>query len=65
MIIDPPYRIYNSDNVSSVCGGADIAVVCLGTGSVLEREGHDREDIDLPGLQLQLLQDAAKASSTL
>ena len=32
--------------------------VCVCVGNVLESEGHDRSDINLPGNQLQLLQDA-------
>ena len=31
--------------------------ILLYTGKVLETEGHDRSDINLPGSQLQLLQD--------
>ena len=30
---------------------------------VLETEGHDRSDINLPGSQLQLLQDTASSAS--
>ena len=33
-------------------------------GSRLEREGDDRSDIDLPGNQLHLLQDASESSSS-
>ena len=32
------------------------------TGSELEREGHDRSDINLPGNQLQLLKDIASVA---
>ena len=35
------------------------------TGSPLESEGNDRSDINLPGNQLQLLQDAAGAASSM
>ena len=34
------------------------------TGSALEREGHDRSDINLPGSQLQLLQDVTTMASS-
>ena len=37
---------------------ADLVVVCLGTGQDVEREGHDRSTLDLPGNQLDLLKDA-------
>ena len=33
----------------------------LNAGVVLETEGHDRSDINLPGNQLQLLQDATSS----
>ena len=33
-----------------------------GTGSVLESEGNDRADINLPGQQLTLLQEAASSA---
>ena len=33
-------------------------------GVVVEREGYDRLDINLPGSQLQLLQDAAKSGTS-
>ncbi|XP_077988489.1 uncharacterized protein LOC144442990 [Glandiceps talaboti] len=44
--------------VKSVVTGADLVVVCLGTGDNIESEGNDRHDLALPGLQLSLLQDA-------
>lgn len=39
-------------------GGCSIA------GNVIEREGHDRADINLPGSQLQLLQDVTNIVSS-
>ena len=33
-------------------------------GSALEREGHDRSDINLPGSQVQLLQDVTNTVSS-
>lgn len=48
--------------MKDACGGVDLSVVCLGTGNVLESEGNDRADINLPGNQLQLLQDAVAAA---
>ena len=33
-------------------------------GSDLEREAHDRSDIDLPGNQLKLLQDATEVAKS-
>ena len=32
-------------------------------GMVIETEGHDRSDINLPGSQLQLLQDSANTAT--
>jgi hypothetical protein len=37
---------------------------CMNTGNVLESEGHDRSDINLPGNQLQLLQDAVDTATS-
>jgi beta-glucosidase len=50
--------VYNGAEVSGAVMGADLVVVTLGTGNDVESEGNDRMDIDLPGSQLQLLQDA-------
>ena len=36
----------------------------LVSGSDLEREGHDRSDINLPGSQLQLLKDVTNTVSS-
>ena len=43
--------------MKGACSGVELAVVCLGTSSLLESEGNDRADINMPGSQLQLLQD--------
>ena len=60
-----PYsaRSYDKDSVLKATSGADIVLVCLGTGNSIESEGNDRADINLPGSQLQLLQDAVSNSS--
>ena len=34
--------------------------LCLHTGAAIEQEGNDRSDIELPGHQADLLQDAVK-----
>ena len=49
---------YKSDDIKSAVTGANMVVVCLGTGQELESEGNDRSDLNLPGKQLNLLQDA-------
>jgi len=48
-----------------VAQSSDLILLMMGldTGSV-EREGHDRTDIDLPGVQLQLIQQVVKAAGT-
>ncbi|XP_065845653.1 uncharacterized protein [Oscarella lobularis] len=53
---------YDAKSVMDTVNGSDVVVVCLGTGSVLEKEGHDRSDIELPGHQAQLLMDAHAAA---
>ena len=36
----------------------------INSGNVLEHEGYDRKDINLPGSQLQLLQDVTNLVSS-
>ena len=76
-------RSYSSVDVKQACDGADLAIVCLGTGgmhgnnnteiifimcvdagNILEHEDHDRSDLNLPGNQLQLLQDATNTATS-
>ena len=56
-------RSYNSDDIKTAATGADLVIVCLGTGNSVEAEGNDRADIELPGQQFQLLKDAVSFSS--
>ncbi|GAB1598992.1 probable beta-D-xylosidase 6 [Argonauta hians] len=53
---------YNAAEVEHAISDSQLVIVCLGTGRELEREGCDRENLDLPGKQLQLLQDSVKAA---
>ena len=55
---DTPYCYFNN-NVSKNVQAADVAIVCLGLSSLLEREGHDRRNITLPNGQLRLLKTVA------
>eukprot|EP00731_Ephydatia_muelleri_P029897 Em0021g420a len=59
---DSKCSTYDSASVKAACNGVDLVIACLGTGSIVESEGNDRADINLPGSQLQLLQDAASVS---
>ena len=59
---DASCKSYNSKDVIRACSGANLAVVCLGTGAIIEREHYDRSDINLPGNQLQLLKDAVDSA---
>ena len=61
----------NGVDLVIVCLGTGMTVhcacMCWGhmqspSGSLVESEGNDRADINLPGSQLQLLQDAASVS---
>lgn len=49
---------YDWWSVSSAVRGADLVIVCLGTGEYIEQEGFDRQSLQLPGLQAHLLNDA-------
>ncbi|XP_041352564.1 probable beta-D-xylosidase 5 [Gigantopelta aegis] len=51
---------YYSAEIEKTVTGADVIFACLGTGQILEREGHDRADLEWPGKQLQVIQDAVK-----
>ncbi|XP_050400684.1 uncharacterized protein LOC126817636 [Patella vulgata] len=53
---------YSSQLVAKAVENTNLVVVCLGLGVVLEAELNDRRTIDLPGHQLQLLQDAVNGS---
>jgi len=44
--------------VKSAVKDSDFVIVALGTGLAIEKEGHDRSNILLPGKQEQLLKDA-------
>nr|XP_020664513.1 probable beta-D-xylosidase 2 [Pogona vitticeps] len=48
---------YRPAEVKAAVQAADIAIVCLGTGIDVETEAVDRKGLDLPGHQLDLLQD--------
>ncbi|XP_071794783.1 uncharacterized protein [Asterias amurensis] len=60
---DPICDTYNHLDIMNAVAGADLIVVCLGTGVSVESEGNDRRSMSLPGHQLQLLQDAVKYAS--
>ena len=60
---DTKCQTYQPYDVMHAASGADVIIVCLGTGQALESEGNDRRYLDLPGHQLQLLQDVVKYSS--
>ncbi|XP_071098426.1 uncharacterized protein [Haliotis cracherodii] len=45
----------NNHDVISAVSGVDAIFVCLGGGQTIEREGHDRHSVGLPGHQLDLL----------
>jgi len=49
---------YDADTVIEAVTGADFVIICAGTGRAVESEQNDRPDIDWPGFQGQLVQDA-------
>ncbi|NXN91732.1 XYL2 arabinofuranosidase, partial [Rhinopomastus cyanomelas] len=57
---EPRCQRYSRAEVVEAAGAADVVVVCLGTGTDVETEARDRQDLALPGHQLQLLQDAVQ-----
>ncbi|KYO47973.1 MAP7 domain-containing protein 1 isoform A [Alligator mississippiensis] len=55
---EPRCLHYVPAEVKAAVRGANVVIVCLGTGIDVESETKDRRDLALPGHQLQLLQDA-------
>ncbi|XP_069126379.1 uncharacterized protein [Argopecten irradians] len=55
---------YNATQLKDAVAHTDAVFVCLGTGQELEGEDNDRSNMDLPGQQLKLLQDAVAFSGT-
>ncbi|XP_022099032.1 probable beta-D-xylosidase 2 [Acanthaster planci] len=51
---------YNQTAIMEAVTGADLVIVCLGTGTQIENVGLDRRNMSLPGHQLLLLQQAVK-----
>ena len=51
---------YSPDDVQNAVKDVNVVFVCLGTGKDFESEGKDRYNMELPGKQLTLLQDAVK-----
>ncbi|XP_046571820.1 probable beta-D-xylosidase 7 [Haliotis rubra] len=52
--------IYDAAGVRKAVTGVDVLFITLGTGAIIEREGHDKADIELPAGQVQLLKDAVE-----
>ncbi|XP_046577968.1 probable beta-D-xylosidase 5 [Haliotis rubra] len=50
---------YDAVSIKKAVASTEVIFVCLGTGRTIESEGNDRYNINLPGYQLQLLQDVA------
>ncbi|XP_022105210.1 probable beta-D-xylosidase 5 isoform X2 [Acanthaster planci] len=57
---NPVCNQYNRAEVIDAVTDVDFVVVCLGTGTSVETESRDRRNLDLPGSQLKLLQDAVQ-----
>ena len=55
-----PCGNYSAGEVEKAVDGADLVVVALGTGKVIETEATDRSTIDFPGRQLEVLLDAVR-----
>ncbi|XP_052812007.1 uncharacterized protein LOC128239425 [Mya arenaria] len=51
---------YSAPDVQKAMKGAQLVVICLGTGWLVEGEGNDRADMNLPGNQSKLITDAIK-----
>lgn len=60
-ILDPldPAEVARAEQLARA---SDVAIVFLGTDLKVEREGHDRTDLNLPGAQQRLLEAVYKAN---
>ncbi|KAL3881454.1 hypothetical protein ACJMK2_027896 [Sinanodonta woodiana] len=58
--IDNKCDTYLPSTIAQAVQGAQLVVVCLGTGQELEAENNDRSTMDLPANQTRLLEDAMK-----
>jgi beta-glucosidase len=56
VVEDPQEEI---DAAVEAAKAADVAIVVVGTSAAIESEGFDRKDLDLPGLQNQLVEAVA------
>jgi beta-glucosidase len=56
VVEDPQAEI---DAAVEAAKAADVAIVVVGTSAAIESEGFDRKDLDLPGLQNQLVEAVA------
>lgn len=56
VVDDPQAEI---DAAVEAAKAADVAIVVVGTSAAIESEGFDRKDLDLPGLQNQLVEAVA------
>ncbi|KAM4045408.1 uncharacterized protein ACNLHF_009238 [Anomaloglossus baeobatrachus] len=60
---DPQCKTYSSEEIKTLVGAVDITILCLGTGTSVEMESKDRENLMLPGLQATLLKDAVASAA--
>ncbi|ESO88944.1 hypothetical protein LOTGIDRAFT_228911, partial [Lottia gigantea] len=61
---DAKCKSYDSNSVKSAVDGVDVVFICLGLGTILEAEGNDRHDMELPSGQVQLMADAVANSGS-
>eukprot|EP01138_Halocafeteria_seosinensis_P000230 gb/GECG01000236.1/.p1 GENE.gb/GECG01000236.1/~~gb/GECG01000236.1/.p1 ORF type:complete len:866 (+),score=69.64 gb/GECG01000236.1/:1-2598(+) len=50
---------YDNASVINASRNADVAVLFMGLSQDIEAEGHDRSTVELPGHQMQMIQDVA------
>jgi beta-glucosidase len=60
---EPPVPLYLMERAVKAASDADIALVFVGTSDEWETEGFDREDMELPGRQAELVERVAAAGT--
>ncbi|MBL7165135.1 MAG: glycoside hydrolase family 3 C-terminal domain-containing protein [Dehalococcoidales bacterium] len=59
---EPPFPENAVARAAGLAARSDVAVVFVGTSEEYDREGNDRESMDLPGAQVELIEAVARAN---
>ncbi|XP_045198053.2 uncharacterized protein LOC123552448 isoform X2 [Mercenaria mercenaria] len=60
---DNKCKTFDADAVRNVVSDVQLVIICIGTGQEIEAEAKDRQDMNLPGNQNQLVLDAVESAN--